>query len=165
MTEKTRIPTDAAMRAAKKLIGDIGQYCEKIEIAGSLRRKRPWVHDIDIVLIPTKARYWELLNHLMKLGGGAMAASGNKILRFDYGRFPVDIYVADEESWATLLLIRTGSVAHNKMMCSLARRFGWVLRADGSGLVDGAGERIAGDTEESIFKALRLKYKEPWERG
>jgi DNA polymerase/3'-5' exonuclease PolX len=165
MAEKIRIPRESALPTAKKLVKTLEQYCDRIEIAGSLRRRRPWVHDIDIVLIPTGDKYWELLNLLMKLGGGAMGASGNKILRFLYGRFPVDIYIATEETWFTLLLIRTGSAEHNRMMCSRAKDYGWTLRADGSGLVDGAGELIAGESEESIFKALRLKYKQPWERG
>ena len=45
------------------------------------------------------------------------------------------------------------------------------LHADGSGLFrieaqgcEGIEVRIAGDTEESIFQALGVPYKEPWER-
>ncbi|GAI94863.1 unnamed protein product, partial [marine sediment metagenome] len=41
----------------------------------------------------------------------------------------------------------------------------WRLFADGSGLFNERGERIAGDSEESIYQALGLRYQEPWERN
>ena len=48
--------------------------------------------------------------------------------------FMLDIYVATPETWATLLLIRTGSRAHNIKLCARARAMGMRLHADGSGL-------------------------------
>ncbi len=77
----------------------------------------------------------------------------------------VDLYVATPETWATLLLIRTGSVDNNIRLCSLAQSKGWQLRANGAGLFNTTGERIAGDTEESIYKMLGLTYQKPEERG
>jgi len=46
----------------------------------------------------------------------------------------------------------------------LARRRGWHLAAGGRGLFNERGERIAGDSERSIYEALELEYQEPWER-
>ncbi|MBN1366607.1 MAG: hypothetical protein JW967_01600 [Dehalococcoidales bacterium] len=94
----------------------------------------------------------------------------NVIIQAPVNRYSVDFYIATPETWATLLLIRTGSREHNIKLCSLARQKGMKLHADGSGLFrvslleSEPDERIAGDTEDSIFKALGLPYQEPEER-
>jgi len=81
----------------------------------------------------------------------------------------IDVYIAAPTTWATLLLIRTGSKAHNIRLCSRARDRGMKLHADGSGLFrladcEDTEVRVAGDTEESIFAALGLPYYRPEER-
>jgi len=78
---------------------------------------------------------------------------------------PLDIYFATPETFATLLLIRTGSVESNIRLAARAKKRGWRLAARGGGLFNERGERIAGDTEESIYEALGVPYQEPWERG
>ena len=142
-------------------------YCERIEVAGSIRRRRPFVHDIDIVLIP--ANQGQLLYQIQQLG--TIAKNGPKLLNINPSKYgvPIDIYVATPETWATLLLIRTGSKQHNIKLCTLARNKGYILHADGSGLFQGtdceSGEsRVAGDTEESIFRELGLAYVPPEKR-
>ena len=77
----------------------------------------------------------------------------------------VDIYLATPATWATLLLIRTGSAESNIRLSGLAKSKGWHLKASGEGLFDEDDNRIAGDTEESIFSALGIPYLEPNERG
>jgi len=46
----------------------------------------------------------------------------------------------------------------------LAKRKGWHLKASGDGLFNEKGERIAGETEESIYEALGTPYQTPDER-
>ena len=46
----------------------------------------------------------------------------------------------------------------------IAQRRGWHLKANGDGLFNHHGNRMAGDTEESIFEALGVPYQEPEER-
>jgi DNA polymerase (family 10) len=155
-----KISLERAQRIASKIIELLAPDCKRIEIAGSIRRRRPWVNDIDIVLIPRD--HWELHNKLLRLG--QMKMSGSKIARVMYGDIQIDFYFANEESWATLLLVRTGSAAHNVKLASLAKSRGWHLHANGDGLFDDNGKRIAGDSEESIFKALGLRYLPPEKR-
>lgn len=47
---------------------------------------------------------------------------------------------------------------------SLAKRKGWQLKANGDGLFDRTGNRVAGDSEESIYQALGIPYQEPSKR-
>jgi len=148
-----------AQKIAEGIVGGLEQYCEQIEVAGSIRRKKPQVQDIDLVLIP---RDRDALDHrLAQLG--KLQMSGLKIARVQMEEITLDVYYATPETWATLLLIRTGSTENNIRLCSLAKKKGWHLAASGEGLFNERGERVAGD-EVSIYKALGIPYEEPEER-
>jgi len=150
-----------AQKIADEVVKQLSPYCKKIEVAGSVRRQKPWVNDIDICLIPSDP--WNLHREIGGLGPAKV--SGNKIMRVMVGSVQVDIYVASEETWATLLLIRTGSAENNIRLATLAKKRGWHLAASGEGLFNENGQRIAGDTEESIYEALDLPWQRPEERG
>jgi len=163
-----KIALERACATAEAIIKRLEPYCKKkvdgtpyIQVVGSIRRRRPWVNDIDIVLVPSNL--WDLHQEVKRLGEAR--AAGSKIMRVVVGDIQVDIYVAEPETWATLLLIRTGSAENNIRLCSRAKNMGWHLHADGSGLFNEKGEKIAGDTELSIYNALGLKYQRPEERG
>lgn len=150
-------------KIAAEVIGRLSPYCWKIEVAGSIRRQMPFPRDVDIVLIPSDA--WNLEGEVLGLARPHQPkVSGSKLKRLDYNGVQVDLYYADQDTWATLLLIRTGSKESNIRLCSLAKKKGWHLSASGAGLFNETGERVAGDTEESIYVALGLAYVEPWER-
>lgn len=155
------IELERAQRIAQAVVKRLSPYCRKIAVAGSVRRKKPWVNDIDLVLIPNDL--WDFHSELMKLG--SLKMSGKKILRVMAGSTQIDVYVADEETWATLLLIRTGSAENNIRLASLAKKRGWHLVASGDGLFNELRERIAGNTERSIYDALGVPWQEPEERG
>ena len=152
---------ERARSIADEVIKRLSPYCQRIGVAGSVRRQKPMVNDIDLVLIPNDL--WSLHGELMKLG--QLKMSGQKIMRVMIGNTQVDIYVADEDTWATLLLIRTGSKESNIRLCSRAKDMGWHLAASGDGLFNEKGERIAGDSEISIYNALGLPYQRPEERN
>jgi len=146
---------------ASTVVKALEPYCDKIQVAGSIRRQKPMVNDIDLVIIPRDR--WNLDPALMRMGNYKM--SGKKIARVEMDSIPLDIYFATPETFATLLLIRTGSVENNIRLATLAKKRGWRLAASGDGLFDETGKRIAGDTEESIYTALGRTYQQPWERS
>ena len=145
---------------ADEVVKQLSPYCEKIEVAGSIRRQKPFINDIDLVLIASDR--WNLDSVLMRMGKYKMA--GMKITRVEMDSIPLDVYFASKETWATLFLIRTGSKENNIRLAALAKKRGWHLKANGEGLLNEHGERIAGDTEESIYEALGVPWQEPWER-
>lgn len=159
---------DLAKKLADEVVAILRPYCDRIEIAGSIRRKKPGVNDIDIVLIPNNQGQ---IAYLLQ-SQGRVAMQGPKLIRVSRPDIPLDVYIATPETWATLFLIRTGSKDHNIRLCARAKKMGMKLHADGSGLFRLSAQgceyydevRIAGDTEESIFEALGLKYKRPEER-
>lgn len=151
---------ERAKAIANEVITRLAPVCLRVEVAGSIRRRRPFVRDIDIVLIPTDL--WDVSYGIKGLGPAVL--SGDKLKRVNYKGVQVDLYFATPETWATLLLIRTGSKENNIRLCTLAKKRGWHLAANGDGLFNEEKERIAGDSEESIYEALSLPYQEPWER-
>lgn len=154
-----------ATEIAEGVVAELKPFCERIEVAGSIRRKRPFVHDIDLVAIPSSQG--QFLGKLQSLGQVKMG--GQKLIRVIMTEIKLDVYIATPATWATLLLIRTGSTSHNVLLCSRAKSMGMKLHADGSGLFqlvdcEGRESRVAGDTEQSIFEKLDLPYKSPEER-
>jgi DNA polymerase (family X) len=162
-TEKHRIEASRARGTAEAIVEKLKPHCSKIQIAGSLRRRLLWVHDIDIALVPANS-YSYYLELLKMIHPAKPKPDGPKIKKIQIGDIPVDIYIATEQEWYTLLLIRTGSARNNIRLCEAARDRGWILKADGSGLFNQFGKRVAGDSEESIFSALGLTYQLPEER-
>lgn len=162
---------------------------ERGEIAGSIRRRRLDVNDIDIVAIPdwsdiripnplyntTQITHvkpdetWtkNIPKVLTEKLGLQFLIGGKDLLRmmFRVPELQVDIYRARPETWGIIQLIRTGSKEHNVKLCSLARSKGLKLSAC-SGVVgqEGFGPILASRTEEEIFRALGLEYVAPEKR-
>lgn len=159
---------------AFKILQVIEPCCERVAVAGSVRRRRPEPLDIDIVLIP-KPFMWNQIQTSMRAELGAMQGiAGPQLIRmyapFANNQFSllserqvqVDFYAATEQTWGTILLIRTGSTDHNIRLCTHAKALGMMLSAS-RGVIE-KGVVIASKTEEEIFKALILPYVAPGDR-
>jgi len=168
---------EAASKVSERFVDELRDVCDEIQIAGSIRRKKAYVHDIDVVVIPLyeqrmthslfpESQLTSLLDERLSQLASArrilLKSNGEKMKCIEHrlANISIDIYIAARENWATLFLIRTGSREHNIYLCSLAQSLGMQLKADGSGLFRD-GQTIAGDSEESIFLALGLNYVHP----
>ena len=156
-----------ASELSSEIVEILKPHCKPgfILVVGSIRREKPICRDIDIVLIPGNQGAL-----LMALEGlGEKMKSGPKMIQRRYKGQQVDIYIADEKTWPTLVLIRTGSKEHNIKLCGRARSLNMKLHADGSGIeyVSSSGEsdRLLPKDEADVFKMLGLPYVEPGKRG
>jgi len=149
-----------AQRIANEVYYRLKPHCTKIEVAGSIRRLKAEVKDVDIVLIP--ANPGMLSQEIDRLGPPIM--DGEKLRRFDYNGTQIDLYYATPHTWATLLLIRTGSKENNIRLCSWARRLGMKLKANGDGIIGKDGQLIPMESEKQIYDTLVLPWQDPWER-
>lgn len=144
----------------------------RAQIAGSVRRGKPEVGDLDYVMILDPENPWAI--HALEAAIGNIGwfptSGGAQIKHYDLalpgGKLLMDIYVTSEEQWGTTLLVRTGSAAHNiKLVQHGARRIVPARRLHVSrGIVDTAGNVVASRTEEQIFAALQLPYVKPADR-
>jgi len=130
----------------------------RVTVAGSFRRMRETVGDLDILVTAAAARpviqrfinYEEVAD---RLAAGSTRAS--VILRCG---LQVDLRVVAEESYGAALHYFTGSKAHNIALRRLAQQRG--LKINEYGVYRGKA-RIAGETEESVYAALGLAYIPP----
>ncbi len=169
-------PAQIAHAVARRIVGELKPACDRIEIAGSLRRGNNTVHDIDIVLLPKEAPesfsldsstlLEGLLSQLVERGSLTPVRGREKIKCFVATKtgIPVDVYVAKRETWATLLLIRTGSKEHNIKLAQRAKELGMKLRASGDGIEHANGDLLRVKAEEEVFALLSLPYVRPEER-
>jgi hypothetical protein len=158
----TQYKLEEANTIAEQIIRILQPQCDRIQIAGSIRRRRPTVHDIDIVTLPTPTPLdnitTTLSNHY------TIKANGPKVKRLLANNIQADIYITTPDTWTTTLLIRTGSKENNIRLCTIARSKGLQLHANGDGLTDQGGNTIPCHTEEAIYHALGIPYQEPHQR-
>lgn len=143
---------------AASLLAFLQEEGTRVVVAGSFRRRRDTVGDLDILAsghngkgIAAKFLRYENVAKVL-VHGSARAAV---VLR---SGLQIDLRVVPPESYGSALLYFTGSKAHNIALRSLALRRGWKLNE--YGLFSGA-RRIAGATEEEIYERLGLAFIPP----
>jgi DNA polymerase (family 10) len=156
---------------AFKIVSTIGPYCTRAEVAGSIRRRKPTINDIDIVVLPKPQCWVQIIKEVRYSFDAVTEKQGDKLATLyvpfaskqGQGHVQVDLYRASEGTWGILLLIRTGSAEYNVYLCNLAIRKGYRL-AYSQGLLNEKGEVIASKTEQEVFQALGLPFIIPQDR-
>lgn len=156
---------------AQKLVSKIEPHCVRVEAAGSIRRRKATVNDIDIVIQPRPNSWLEIIKTLRREFDAVTEKQGEKLATLflpfvskqGQGYLQVDLYRASKATWGILLLIRTGSKEHNIYLAKLAIRKGYHL-AYSKGLLNEKDEVVASETEEDVFQALGLDYLPPEDR-
>jgi DNA polymerase (family 10) len=161
--KKQRVPLAVAEREAAPLVAYMKSNAAVYDaiVAGSLRRKRDSVGDIDLLVVsergPAVARHfiaYPAFREVLAQGAkraSAVLASG----------LQVDLRVVPSESFGAALMYFTGSKAYNIELRRRAIARG--LKLNEYGLFRGE-KRIAGATEESIYTALGLPWVPPERR-
>lgn len=132
--------------------------------AGSLRRGLPTVGDLDLVVASTQPRLVmdrfvtgkEVLSVLLRGSTRASVVLHNGL--------QVDLRVVDPSCFGAAWLHFTGSKAHNLALRRRAMAQGFKLNEYGLYRARGRGERIAGETETSVYEALGLRWIAPAQR-
>ncbi|MDB4978305.1 MAG: polymerase [Candidatus Peribacteria bacterium] len=134
---------------------------EKAEAAGSYRRQKPTVGDVDILVVtkdPEKVidlvAHLPLVKEVVAKGGTKLSFNLQNLLR-------VDIRFVKEEEWGSALLYFTGDKEHNISLRKKAIERGWKLNE----YCLSEGEKvIAQKSEEEIYTALGLPWVDPTKR-
>lgn len=167
---------EKAKAIAEALKERLAPACERVSIAGSIRRRKPDVGDIELLAIPKVVKGEDMLNtelaHLifqgvlrLRLNKGGQRTYGpkNKLLVHVRSGIGVDIFSTTEECWPVALTIRTGSKEFNIAIATAAQKKGWHLLAYGEGFNTPQGVVVC-HTEREVFEKVGIPYKEPWER-
>lgn len=185
-TTKKRWPRREALPVARELCDRLAPFCQRLIVAGSLRRRKPDVGDVEILYIPIfQTRPLDLISshtvsladeeitrmladgtlaHRLSKTGGTAWGDKNKLATHRSG-LPVDLFATTEDSWWNYLVCRTGPAASNTRIASIAQQRGYTWNPYGKGFTCRAdGSVTAMESEEAVFAFVGLPYKIPSER-
>ncbi len=167
---QTNILSELDLKDAERLAEEIkdatATHCEKLAIAGSIRRQREKVHDIDFVVVTKSDADWQKIVEELKHLKAKPNCQGNSVTKtlvpYQNGLFQVDFYRAQPSTYGIHLLIRTGSAEHNMWLAGYAISKGMRVKYS-QGLIK-EDKVVAGDKESEVFAALGLPCPPPHER-
>lgn len=162
------IPAQKAWPLADRIVAALAPYCQRIEVAGSLRRARPQVGDIDIVALPHPGQE-EGLRSRAKARCRVVSEGDQSLVLTLANGWQLDLWIAQPDrsdlletvpsNWGTLLLCRTGSKEHNIWLARRAHQLGLHWQPHQGVLRD--GRVIASRTEEEVYAALAMRWVPP----
>ncbi len=186
---KPRFSRHIALTVAQEIVGALTPVCERVIVAGSLRRGKQWVGDVEILFIgktltrPKNGDFFENETVCLAqlaiadlLAANILAKRPNKIGGFTWGDqnklalhtrsgVPVDLFQTTEASWFNYLVCRTGSAAHNVTIATRAKQLGWSWNPYGSGFTNEAGTASHDVVSEAdLFTFLDMQFKDPKDR-
>jgi DNA polymerase/3'-5' exonuclease PolX len=164
---------DLDPRFAKKVADDFlrktKDLCKKIELAGSLRRHAPVVHDIDFAVIPKGndfSKWKEKVEERVIEMGGRVISFGEVISGFIYKGVQVNFFICpSEDSWGVTLMWATGPKGHTIGMTIKARNKGLLINSKGIWTREEPPRLVPARTEHEVGRILSWKYKPPETRG
>jgi DNA polymerase/3'-5' exonuclease PolX len=163
--------------------------CERIEVAGSIRRGKPEVKDAEIVAIPwleeitelalfgpqrsvVHSALWTLVHELVSTPssgltrhppiGDRAAPWGDRYRKLLWDGLPVDLFTATPDTWGAIALIRTGPSAFSKEWVTEIRGFGY--RMENGVVVDEVGCLVPVPDEATAFALAGWAYVPAGER-
>ena len=178
-----KIDLDQAAGIAQDIITHVRPSMSRIEVAGSIRRRKPVVGDIELVALPSdRERMVELLGDMgqfIKPGvPGAIPWDPNPDAKYLRMRLPsganLDVFIASELNWGGLYLMRTGGAvgpdgkAFSGFVPGMFARW---KKVSGGGRMTGAqpttteGIQLPLLEEQDFFDLLKMDFVPPEERG
>ncbi|MFE0916428.1 DNA polymerase/3'-5' exonuclease PolX [Streptomyces nigra] len=157
-----RVLIDVALELAEDMVAALSRVpgCERCAYAGSLRRARETIGDVDILAAATEPgpvmRAFTALPDVREVVAGGDKKTS---VRTAQG-LQVDLRVVPPDAWGAAMQYFTGSKAHNIRVRELAVR--QKLKLSEYGLFDvESGVRIVSETEEEVYARLGLPWIPP----
>src|SRR6266478_2990804 len=165
-----RFHLDKAEAAAHKIAAHIkaaGKAVDSVTPAGSLRRGKETVGDLDLLVTladgHTSQKHVDAMaKHILTFPGidQTLAHGENKVSFTLQDGLQVDVRLLEKENFGAALLYFTGSKEHNVTLRGRANDMGYTLNEYALATLKGE-KRVAGRTEEEIYSKLKLDYIPP----
>ena len=161
----TRMPLHVAWELAEGLKEAMlsSKTCDRLEIAGSLRRRKETIGDIDLLATGKDAeRIFDAFCALPQVKDVIARGETKSSVLLSNG-IQADLRVVEDDVFGAALHYFTGSKEHNVHLRGLAQKKGLTLNEYGmfEGTAEKKGKRIAARTEEDVFAAVGLPYIPP----
>lgn len=180
MDNKIKYPYQFAKSIADKALEEFRPYCERIEIAGSLRRQKREIGDIEICAIPRYEinLFGEPGLSLLNLYLGQMAQKQRLVTEGKWGpsykkfrlaahqEMSIDLFITSPPQWGLIFMIRTGSAEFSQRLVTQKNKGGLLpshLKVSDGWVWDG-NERLELPEEDSVFALLGIDYINPQDR-
>lgn len=176
MSDGPKMSLSFARGLARRMVELLAPACERIEIAGSIRRCKPEVSDIEIVLIPKPVQDLfgdpvfgaARIEAALLEAGFALSKNGElyKQAHLPGGTVHFDIFLTTPQKWGMIYVIRTGSADFTRWLVTSKQQGG----ALPSNMKASDGRIWYGDApmdtqeETDVFQALGLDWIEPEQR-
>jgi len=173
MSEGAKYPYAEALQWAECVVINLKPYCERIEIAGSVRREKDQVGDIEIVCIPKTIstglfgdeteRHPGFVAWVNKLESVKGKPTGKYTQRILGNGMHLDLFMATPDNWGLIFAIRTGSAEFSQKR--LAAR--WVqlgYHSFNGMLIRHDDETVPVREESELFELLGIPWVEPKDR-
>lgn len=154
---------EEALIIAEKVKSVLSPHCERIEIAGSIRRKKAVVKDIEIVAIPKpydtglfESGIAPVVNQWQKVKGELPCKYTQRMLPEG---IKLDLFFAERDNWGLIYAIRTGSADYSHKVLAT----GWVKRGYKSegGYLIANGKQVAIPEEKELFERIGIPFLAP----
>ena len=155
-----RMNLGVAFPIAKRIVETLRQKTgsKKIEWAGSLRRMKENIGDIDILATgPDKEKIVHAFTHLPEVKE-VLASGETKASIIAEGGTQIDLRVVEEDSYGAALQYFTGSKGHNIHLRGIAKAKG--IKINEYGVFKG-NKKIAGKEEKDVYRSLGMNWIEP----
>lgn len=163
--ENERINYDEAIVIGNEILAAIKKIegVKMADIAGSLRRKKDTIGDIDIIIEAENKDRKKIIKNILSLQQVSKSielgtTKASIILKSK--DIQVDVRLVNAGEYGAALLYLTGSKEHNIKLRIIARNKGYKLNEYGLFEIT-TDKKIAGTTESSIYKALGIKFIPP----
>ncbi|MCK5290704.1 MAG: DNA polymerase/3'-5' exonuclease PolX [Thermoplasmata archaeon] len=155
---KGRMLLGEALPIAEEVVESLRSKVEKISVAGSLRRMKETVGDIDILAVSGNPEVvMDAFSNLPHVEDVALKGKTKTTVYLE-GDLQADLRVVESGSFGAALQYFTGSKDHNIHLRSIAQRMG--LKINEYGVFEG-DEKIGGKGEEEIYELLGMSYIAP----
>lgn len=169
MSLKKNLNPESAREIAGDFLDKTRDLYKKAEIAGSIRRKEPVVHDIDIAVLPSIENFddWRAkLSQRVESIGGAVKTFSDTMSDFLYRGVQVNLFICPgEDSWGVTLMWATGPKGHTIGMTMKAQKKNLLYNSHGIWTRENPPKLIPAKTEMDVARILDWKYKPPELRG
>ncbi|MBI4974840.1 MAG: DNA polymerase/3'-5' exonuclease PolX [Candidatus Omnitrophica bacterium] len=157
-----RMSLQEALNLSGEIIAQLKKLpdVKRISPAGSLRRMKETVRDIDILITSTNPK--KIMDAFVKfpIVKDILAHGETKASILTDNGVQVDVRVVEEDSYGAALVYFTGSQAHNIHMRHMAKKAGLKINEYGV-FIEKTNKRIAGKEEADIYKTLSLPFIPP----
>ncbi len=158
---------DAAAAQIRAHIAEFGKAVESVTPAGSLRRGKETIGDLDLLVTLASGHTSQKIvdavaEHVLTFPGieQVLAKGENKVSFRLASGMQVDVRILEKENFGAALMYFTGSKEHNVALRGRANKMGYTLNEYMLSSLKNE-RRVAGKTEEEIYGKLKLAYIEP----